>query len=260
MAMQQSCMACGSHLLDTVGLGTEQIEEEVKKLFPEIQPGRMDQDTTRSKNAYSQLITRFEEGEIDVLIGTQMVAKGLDFRKVTVVGVIQADQLLNFPDFRAHERCFQLLMQVAGRAGRTDVQGQVLIQSYYPEHPVLQQVAHYDYEGMYQKQLSERQKFHYPPFYRLIKLTVKDRKLIKMTQAAQWLAETLKQVFGSHVLGPEQPPVGRIRNEYLTHILIKIPQQHSLTVSKKNIRKAEKAFKAIKDYRSVKLVIDVDCQ
>lgn len=260
IAMQQSCMACGSHLLDNIGLGTEQIEEEVQALFPEIQPGRMDQDTTRSKNAYTQLITRFEEGEIDVLIGTQMVAKGLDFRKVTLVGVINADNLLNFPDFRAHERCFQLLMQVAGRAGRTDVQGQVIIQSYYPEHSILQQVARYDYEGMYQKQLSEREKFHYPPFYRLIKLTLKDRKFLKMKQAAQWLAETLKLVFGSHVLGPEPPPVGRIRNEYLTHILIKIPQHQSLAISKKNIQKAERAFKAIKEYRSVKLVVDVDCQ
>lgn len=260
IAMQQSCMACGSHLLDTVGLGTEQIEEEVRQHFPEYTVERMDQDTTQRKNAHARLILAFEEGQTKVLVGTQMVAKGLDFRKVMLVGVMNADNLLNFPDFRAHERCFQLLMQVAGRAGRTDIQGHVIIQTYQPQHAVLRQVAAYDYQGMFDLQLEERKKFKYPPFYRLIKITLKDRKFTKMQQAAHWLAETLKLIFKENVLGPEQPPVGRIRNEYITNILIKIPANQSLSISKKNIQKSVKAFLAIKDFRSVRLVIDVDCQ
>src|SRR5690606_14851948 len=156
-------------LLDTVGLGTEQIEEEVRQHFPEYTVERMDQDTTQRKNAHTRLILAFEEGQTKVLVGTQMVAKGLDFRKVMLVGVMNADNLLNFPDFRAHERCFQLLMQVAGRAGRTDIQGHVIIQTYQPQHAVLRQVAAYDYQGMFDLQLEERKKFKYPPFYRLIK-------------------------------------------------------------------------------------------
>jgi len=257
--MQQSCMACGSSHIDTKGLGTEQIEEELKTLFPDKKIARMDHDTTKGKHAYAKLIEGFEQGETDVLVGTQMIAKGLDFRKVSLVGVLNADNLLNFPDFRAHERSFQLLLQVAGRAGRTDKQGTVIIQTYDPAHTILQQVVNYDYEAMYQEQADHRLKFHYPPYYRLIKITVKDKKFVKMNSASQWFGQALKNVFSENVIGPTQPPVGRIRNEYITNILIKIPKNQSLPATKKAIRKIEKSFLAIKEFRSVKLLIDVDC-
>ena len=259
IAMQQSCMACGSSHLDTKGLGTEQIEEEFKVLFPNKKIARMDYDTTKGKHAYAKLIESFEQGEIDILVGTQMIAKGLDFRKVSLVGVLNADNLLNFPDFRAHERSFQLLLQVAGRAGRTDKQGTVIIQTYNPAHAILQQVVSYNYEAMYREQAEHRQKFYYPPYYRLIKITVKDRKFVKMNTASQWFAQALKNIFSDHVMGPTQPPVGRIRNEYITNILVKIPKNQSISATKNAIRKIEKSFLAVKEFRSVKLLIDVDC-
>ncbi|HBY68679.1 MAG TPA: primosomal protein N', partial [Flavobacteriaceae bacterium] len=186
MAMQLSCMACGSETLDTKGFGTEQIETELKALFPKHSIARMDQDTTRGKNAYAKLIDKLENEEIDILVGTQMLAKGLDFRNISLVGVMNADNLLNFPDFRAHERSFQLLQQVSGRAGRTSKRGKVLIQSYNPYHQILQQVSTNDYKSMYEQQLEDRYQYKYPPYYRTIKITCKDRNLQKMQKAAKW--------------------------------------------------------------------------
>src|SRR5690606_10917687 len=214
MAMMQSCIACGSETLDTKGFGTEQIETELKSLFPNHKTARMDQDTTKGKHSYSKLIEALENEEIDILVGTQMLSKGLDFRNVSLVGVMNADNLFNHPDFRALERSFQLLLQFAGRAGRTEKQGKVIIQTYNPQHPILQKVVQHDYIGMYQSQLEERFQFKYPPYYRMIKIIVKDRKFNKMEAASKWLGLSLKNVFKEHVLGPEQPPVGRIRNEY----------------------------------------------
>ena len=172
MAMLISCLACGSETLDSKGFGTEQIEEELKDLFPEVAIARMDQDTTKGKHAYAKLIERMEHKEIDILVGTQMLAKGLDFRDVSLVGVMNADTLLNFPDFRAHERSFQLLQQVAGRAGRTQKRGKVIIQSYNPYHQILKQVSTHDYDGMFKEQTEERYQFKYPPHYRLVKITI----------------------------------------------------------------------------------------
>lgn len=258
IAMQEACMACGSSHLDTKGLGTEQIETELKSIFPDKKIARMDQDTTRGKHAYEKLIEGLEQGEIDIMVGTQMLAKGLDFRNVSLVGVMNADNLLNYPDFRALERSFQLLLQVSGRAGRTSKQGKVFIQSFNPTHPILQQVVAQNYEEMYKMQVAERFDFKYPPYYRLIKITVKDRKFVKMQTAATWLGASLRNVFQENILGPEQPPVGRIRNEYITNILIKIPGNQSVKKSKEIIKKIEKTFLSIKDFRSVKLTIDVD--
>ncbi|PIQ17589.1 MAG: primosomal protein N' [Flavobacteriaceae bacterium CG_4_8_14_3_um_filter_34_10] len=258
IAMQQDCMACGSADLDAKGLGTEQIETELKALFPDKKIARMDQDTTKGKNAYAKLIDALELGEIDILVGTQMLAKGLDFRNVSLVGVMNADNLLNFPDFRAHERSFQLLLQVAGRAGRTEKQGKVIIQTYNPQHPILQQVVTYNYDAMYEKQLEERFNFNYPPFFRLLKITIKDRKFNTMQLAATWLGQALRSMFPVNILGPEQPPVGRIRNEYITNILVKIPKEQSLQKTKESIRKVERKFLSIKEFRSVKFQIDVD--
>lgn len=258
IAMLQACMACGSGQLDTKGFGTEQIETELKALFPDKKITRMDQDTTRGKHAFEKLIEGLEQGETDIMVGTQMLTKGLDFRNVSLVGVMNADNLFNYPDFRALERSYQLLSQFAGRAGRTDKQGKVIIQTYNPQHLILQKVVAHDFEGMYQSQLEERFQFKYPPYYRMIKIVIKDKKFNKMQLVGNWLGQALKNVFKENVLGPEQPPIGRIRNEYITHILIKIPKNQSLIKSKEAIRKIEKAFLSIKEFRSVKLTLDVD--
>lgn len=258
MAMQVKCLACGSKDLSTKGFGTEQIETEAKHLFPEAKVKRMDLDTTRAKHAYANLIAEFESGEIDILVGTQMLSKGLDFRDVNLVGVLNADSLLNFPDFRAHERCFQLLTQVAGRAGRTKKQGEVLIQSFNPHHQVLQQVTTYNYKDLFKEQLYERKQFNYPPFYRLVRFTLKSRDYNRVNESSEWLATYYKQIFKTHVLGPEFPPVLRIRNQYHKHILLKIPPNQSITKTKNYIDQGRDKFEAIGTFKSVRLVIDVD--
>lgn len=258
IAMQQKCMACGTPDLDTKGFGTEQIEAEVKQLFPEVKVGRMDLDTTRGKFGYEKIITAFQQQELDVLVGTQMLTKGLDFRNVKLVGIMNADNMLNFPDFRAHERSFQLMLQVSGRAGRTSQRGKVLIQTYNPYHKILQQVSTNDYLAMYKEQLDDRYNYKYPPFYRLIKITIKHRDYNKVNLAADWLTKALVQLFKNNVLGPEFPPVSRIRNQYHKNILIKIPQGQHLGKTKEAIKRVEASFNAIGDFKSVRLIMNVD--
>ncbi len=258
MAMLQKCMACGSAELDTKGFGTEQIENELKKLFPDHNIGRMDSDTTRGKFGFEKIITAFEQGDIDILVGTQMLTKGLDFRNVTLVGILNADNMLNIPDFRAHERSFQLIQQVSGRAGRTQKRGKVLIQSYNPHHQILQQVSVNDYEGMYHEQLEERHIYKYPPFCRLIKITLKHRDFQKIEEASAWMGQALRNIFKEQVLGPEPPPISRIRNEYHRNILVKIPRKQSLEKTKKAILKVRTTFSSITPFRSVKIVLNVD--
>ncbi len=258
MMMLQSCMACGSETLDNKGFGTEQIEAEVKELFPEHRIARMDQDTTKGKHAYAKLIEGLENREIDILVGTQMLAKGLDFRNVSLVGVMNADNLLNFPDFRAHERCFQLLQQVSGRAGRTQKRGKVLIQTFNPYHQILQQVSVNDFEGMYKQQVEERYQYKYPPFYRLIKITFRDKNQQKMQKAATWFGQALQLKLEEYVLGPEAPPVSRIRNQYISNILVKIPKKLSISKTKDFIHGVNRSFNAIKEFSTVRLTIDVD--
>ncbi|MCL6265614.1 replication restart helicase PriA [Flagellimonas myxillae] len=258
MALQQACLACGSHTLDKKGFGTEQIQEELKELFPEAKVGRMDLDTTRGKYAYEKIITAFEQQDMDILVGTQMVTKGLDFRNVSLVGIMNADTLLNFPDYRAHERSFQLLTQVAGRAGRTKKRGKVLIQSYNPYHQILQQVTTNDYDKMFAEQYYEREQFKYPPIVRIIKITLKDKDYNKLNEAAEWFAGSLRNVLGQQVLGPEYPPVARIRRDYLKNILVKMPRNLSISQTKNSIKRIEKSFNAISKYKSVRLVYNVD--
>ncbi len=258
MSMLQSCLACGSLDLDSKGFGTEQIEEEAKLLFPDHKVGRMDLDTTRGKYGYEKIITAFEQHEIDILVGTQMLTKGLDFRNVKLVGIMNADNMLNFPDFRAHERSFQLMLQVAGRAGRTTERGKVLIQTYNPYHKILQQVSNNDYVSMFNEQLDERYNYKYPPIYRLIKITLKHRDYNKVNIGADWLTKSLKQIFKTNVLGPEFPPVSRIRNLYHKNILIKIPKNQSLSKTKEAILKIKNSFFSIKDFRSIRLILNVD--
>jgi len=258
IAMQQKCMACGSTELDTKGFGTQQIEVEVKALFPKARVARMDLDTTRGKHSYDRIITNFEQHEVDILIGTQMVTKGLDFRNVKLVGIMNADNMLNFPDFRAHERSFQLMQQVSGRAGRTKERGKVLIQTFDPFHKILQQVSVNDYTGMFFEQLDERYNYKYPPIFRLVKITLRHRDYNKVETGAEWFAKSLRNVFKQHVLGPEFPPVARIRNQYNKNILIKIPQQQSLGKTKEAILKIKNSFSSIKDFRPIKVILNVD--
>jgi primosomal protein N' (replication factor Y) len=255
----KECTSCSSNALDTKGFGTEQIEQEFLMLFPNQKVARMDLDTTRGKNSYQKLIHQMDAGEIDCLVGTQMLTKGLDFRNVSLVGVMNADSMLNFPDFRAHERCFQLLTQVAGRAGRTKERGKVLIQSYQPEHMILQQVSSYDYNTMYKEQIEERYQFKYPPFQRLIRITFKHRDYQTTLDSSTWFVDALNQIpHGVIVLGPEFPPVSRIRNLYNIHVIIKLAKQQSPDEVKGYIMKVKKSFEAIKQYRSVRCNIDVD--
>ncbi|TYB77224.1 replication restart helicase PriA [Bizionia myxarmorum] len=256
--MIKKCEACGSFELDNKGFGTEQVEKEVSVLFPDHKVGRMDLDTTRGKYGYEKIISSFENQEVDILVGTQMLTKGLDFRNVKLVGVMNADNLLNFPDFRAHERSFQLLLQVSGRAGRTDKRGKVLIQTYNPHHNILQQVASNDYPRMFKEQMDDRYNFKYPPIYRLIKITLKHRDYNKVNVGADWFAKALQQVFKNNVLGPEFPPVSRIRNQYHKNILVKIPSKQSLAKTKEAILKINTSFSSVKDFRPVRVILNVD--
>ncbi len=258
MAMQKKCMACDSVELTTKGFGTEQIETELKSLLPDAKIGRMDLDTTRGKHGHQKIISAFEQESIDILVGTQMLSKGLDFRKVRLVGIMNADNLLNFPDFRAHERSFQLMLQVAGRSGRTQNRGKVIIQTYNPHHQIVKQVSENNYSDMYKEQLEERYQYQYPPFYKLIKFTIKSKDYSKTNDAAEWIAKALATVFKEHVLGPEFPPVARIRNEYYKNILIKIPPKQSLGKTKRHIHKILTSFKAIGIWRAVRVITNVD--
>ncbi len=258
IALQTSCQACGSTTLDTKGFGTEQVEQELHALFPQANVGRMDLDTTRGKHGYEKIISAFEQQEIDILVGTQMLTKGLDFRNVNLVGIMNADSLLNFPDYRAHERSFQLLTQVAGRAGRTKKRGKVIIQSYNPNHRILQQVTANEYVEMFKEQLYEREQFNYPPANRIIKITFKHKDYNKLNEAAEWFAKSLKNVFDKNVLGPEYPPVARIRNQYIKNIILKIGGNRSLVKTKNSIKRIEKSFNAISYYRGVRVIYNVD--
>ena len=258
IAMQQQCMACGSTELDSKGFGTEQVEEEVKHLFPEAKVARMDLDSTRGKHGYEKIINSFEEQQIDILVGTQMLTKGLDFRNVKLVGIMNADNMLNFPDFRAHERSFQLMLQVAGRAGRTDVRGKVLIQTYNPYHQILKQVSTNNYVEMFNEQMNERHNYKYPPIYRLIKITLRHKDFQKVNTSADWYARSLRQVFDNFVLGPEYPPVSRIRNQFHKNILVKIPPSQSLSKTKEAIIKINNSFISVKEFRAVRVILNVD--
>ncbi len=257
-AMPNNCDACGSNSLDHKGFGTEQIELELRALFPDHTIGRMDLDTTRGKHGYQKIIGAFEAREIDVLVGTQMLSKGLDFDNVSLVGIINADSMLNFPDFRAHERAYQMMVQVSGRAGRNKKQGNVAIQTFNPYHQILQQVAATNYTEMYNEQLQERWQYKYPPYYRLIKITLKHRDYNNVDNGINWLAKALQNSFGEFVLGPTAPAVSRIRNQYIKNIVIKIPPKQSLVGTKKQLQKIKNTFEAVSMFRSIRFIIDID--
>ena len=256
--MPNSCGACGSNTLDNKGFGTEQIELELKELFPDYKIGRMDLDTTRGKHGYQKIIGAFEAREIDVLVGTQMLSKGLDFDNVSLVGILNADTMLNFPDFRAHERAYQMMVQVSGRAGRSKKQGNVAIQTYNPYHQILQQVSTTNFGEMYKEQLQERWQYKYPPYYRLIKITLKHKDYNRVDTGVNWLTKALQNSFGEYVLGPTAPAVSRIRNQYIKNIVIKIHHKQSLISTKKQLQKIKNTFEAVSDFRPIRFIIDID--
>jgi len=258
IAKPTNCHSCSSIDLTTKGFGTEQIEQELVSLFPKAKTGRMDQDTTRGKFGFEKIIDTFKNREIDILVGTQMLAKGLDFDNVSLVGIMNADNMLHHPDFRAFERSFQMMTQVAGRAGRAEKQGKVVIQTYNPSHNTIQQVTDHNYIGMYKEQLYDRQIYKYPPYFRIIKLTLKHKDFDKLKEGSMWLYQVLSQNLGMPVLGPEEPAISRIRNEYIRTILIKIPQNLHLGNTKKTIQKMLNSFEAVAQYRAIKVVVNVD--
>lgn len=258
IAVPEKCHACGLPNLSTKGIGTQQIQHQVTDLFPEVEVARMDWDTTRGKWAFDKLIHSFASQEVKILVGTQMVVKGLDFKNVHLVGVLNADHLLNFPDFRAHERTYQMLSQVAGRAGRKKLRGKVLIQTYQPQHAIIQQVIDGNYEQMLEQQLKERKKYHYPPYNRLIKIVVSHTDIEKVGKASEWIANVLLQSYSGQLLGPIFPPIARVRNQYRMQILIKIGELQSRSRVKKIINKTLESFESISMFRSCKVNLDVD--
>ncbi|MGG7034289.1 MAG: primosomal protein N' [Flavobacterium sp.] len=258
MANPTNCHQCNSVELTTKGFGTEQIQLELIELFPNAKIGRMDQDTTRGKFGFEKIIDSFKNREIDILVGTQMLAKGLDFDNVSLVGIMNADNMLYHPDFRAFERSYQMMTQVSGRAGRSEKQGKVIIQTYNPEHTIIRQVTNNDYEGMYREQLHERMIYKYPPYFRLVKLTLKHRDFNKLKDGAMWLSEVLRQNMNVPILGPEEPPISRIRNEYIRTMMVKIPKENSILGTKKTIQKILNSFETVAQYRSIKVIVNVD--
>ncbi|WP_304200028.1 primosomal protein N' [Flavobacterium alvei] len=258
MAKPTHCHSCSSVHLTTKGFGTEQIQQELVELFPNTKIGRMDQDTTRGKFGFEKIIDSFKNREIDILVGTQMLAKGLDFDNVSLVGIMNADNMLYHPDFRAFERSYQMMTQVSGRSGRSEKQGKVIIQTYNPDHNTIQQVVHNNYISMYKEQLYDRQIYHYPPYYKLIKLTLKHRDFDKLKEGSMWLYQVMKQNFTIPILGPEEPPISRIRNEYIRTIMVKIPTNQSLQGTKKTIQKILNSFDVVPQYRAIKVVVNVD--
>lgn len=259
--VELSCSSCGSIETKFKGFGTEMIAEEFSKLFPKARVGRMDHDTTKGKYAYQEIIQSFSDHEIDVLVGTQMLTKGLDFGKVALVGVLNADQLLNFPDFRAFERAYQLLTQVSGRAGRRKKRGKVIVQTYTPYHSVLRNVMDNNYLEMYNTEILHRKNFNYPPFYKLINITLKHQKRELLDVCAAYFGDALKAELGQDkVLGPEYPAISRINKFYQKNILIKFDRKYSSKMVKEIIQKWINNYKKDKSFQSVRFVVDVDPQ
>ncbi|MFN8276348.1 MAG: primosomal protein N' [Chitinophagales bacterium] len=253
-----ACKSCGTIDLDIVGSGTEKIEEEIAQLFPEARVGRLDLDTTRSKDGHQQVIASFENREIDILVGTQMVTKGLDFDHVSLVGIINADQALFFPGFRAHERAFQLMTQVGGRAGRRNTRGTVVVQTANPEHAVIRQVIQHDFDSFYKTEMNERHRFAYPPFTRMIQITLKHREVQQVEKAALYLANHLKGLKLFEVLGPSKPMISKLNNIYLRELLLKTNGGAGLPEIKIKIQQFIDQLRAERELRSVVVAVNVD--
>ena len=252
------CKECGSENIRTKGFGTEKIEEELSLLFPEAKIARMDLDTTRAKRGFERLIYQFENNQIDILVGTQMVTKGLDFDHVSVVGILDADQLLNYPDFRSFERSFQLIAQVSGRAGRKNRQGKVVIQTSQPKHQVLADVVQNNFIQLFNSQMKERKLFRYPPSYRLIRLVLKHKDRARLDQAANLMASIMHKLFKENILGPEYPLINRIQNWYQKEIWIKLERNNKLSGHKQQIMDATIQVKSLPNCSGLIIYADVD--
>ena len=254
----KSCKNCKSTDIKTRGFGTEKIEEELGIFFPNHIISRMDLDTTTKKNAFAKIISDFEQGNVNILIGTQMVTKGLDFDNVSLVGILDADQMLNFPNFRAYERSYQLMAQVSGRAGRKNKQGKVIIQTMNPKNVIIKQVVENNYISMFERQAAERQQFDYPPFYKLINISIKHKKIEIVETVANYYAKELKKLIKSKILGPEYPLVNRIQTYYIKNILIKIDRNENLQRTKYIIKHIAEHIKKADNFKSVQIIYDVD--
>ncbi len=259
MNVPEACPACGVVGLTLKGFGTEKIEDELKIYLPQARIARMDFDTVRSKNALAQLINDFEERRLDILVGTQMVTKGFDFDNVGIVGILSADQLLQFPDFRASERAFQLMTQVSGRAGRKHKQGKVLIQTYNPAHPVIREVIDGDFKAFFQREIMERRQFAYPPYMRMMRVTLRHKKPQVVNDATRMFEKAIKQRLGTAVIGPAVPSVGRVRGYYLLDFLIKVERSApKISHAKRSILEVAQNVKGMKGFSGVRIKVDVD--
>ena len=253
-----ACPECGNTDLKPVGFGTEKVEEEVKILFPDISVARIDTDTTKTKKSFETILSGFASGKTQLLVGTQMISKGLDFENVRLVGILNADSLMNFPDFRAYERAWQLISQVAGRAGRKRTSGEVVLQTSHPEHPLIQTAITHNYEAMYEMQMEERQLFRYPPLYRLIYIYLKHRKEDVANTASRIFAQSLREKLGDRVLGPEKPPMSRMQNLYIRRILLKIESGVSIRLLHEIINDSQNQLRKNSASASVIVQYDVD--
>jgi primosomal protein N' (replication factor Y) len=258
IGMPQRCLACEGVALETKGFGTEKVEEDLQLIFPNASIERMDLDTTRTRSAYERIIEDFERRKIQILIGTQMVTKGLDFDNVSLVGVLNADSMLSFPDFRAGERSYQLMAQVSGRAGRRGKQGRVIIQTLQPQHSIISCVQRNDYQKMYLAQVADRKELMYPPFVRLIEITLKHRSEHTLLRAAQALSMRLKAVFGSRILGPVAPLINRIQNRYLVCFTLKIEREKSAEKAKTMLRAQLSEILCTDEFRQLEIIPNVD--
>ena len=252
------CPCCGSKDLQTRGYGTEKIEDTIRELFPEAKVARMDLDTTRTRNAYERIINDFSAGRTNILIGTQMVSKGLDFDKVSVVGILNADTMLNYPDFRAYEHAFMMMAQVSGRAGRKGKRGLVILQTRQPDLPLIHQVVHNDYETFFQDMLDERRTFRYPPFYRLVAVYLRHKDDGTVSTAAVELGSRLRQWFGDRVLGPDKPAVAKVRQQHIRKIVLKLENGIDMKKVRKYLLLAQSQILTDKRYASLQVYYDVD--
>lgn len=257
-AVPHSCPACGDTELRKRGFGTELVENDIKSIFPEAKVARLDLDTTNSKYGYEKIIDDFTQGKTDILVGTQMVSKGLDFDNVSIVGIMNADNMLNFPDFRSYERSFQLMSQVAGRAGRKNKQGQVILQTYSPDSFVISKIIQNDFSGMFKYEIKEREAFKYPPFYRLINIYIRHKNNLIAEEVAQNFASKLRQIFGDRVLGPDRPYISRIQSLYIRKILLKIEVGSNIKYAKEQLKAVYKHLIATEQHKSFIIHFDVD--
>ena len=253
------CPACGNPAIEIVGYGTERIEDEIDQVFPGEKISRMDLDTTRSKSSYDRIIDEFSQRKTNILVGTQMVTKGLDFDGVSIVGILNADTMIRFPDFRSHERAFNMMEQVAGRAGRAHKQGKVVIQTSDPSHEVIKHVSAHDYKAFYEQQIMDRKQYGYPPFTRIINIYLKHKQDDVVVEMSTRYVNMLRQVFGTRVLGPATPMVSRVQNLYIRQVVLKMELNASMTKVKKILREIyERLLATDSRMRSTRLYYDVD--